>query len=54
MTFWEIFWGTVPLAIMFGAGVFMGVMITSMAATAGRDARERERTEEDENVRDKN
>ena len=54
MTFWEIFWGAVPLAIMFGAGVFMGVTITSVAAAAGRDTRERERMEEDGNVRDKN
>lgn len=42
MTFWEIFWGAVPLAIMFGAGVFMGVTITSMAA-AGKAEPERKK-----------
>lgn len=45
MTFWEIFWGAVPLAIMFGAGVFMGVTITSMAAAGSRESRAREEEE---------
>lgn len=35
-------------ALMFGSGVFVGMMLISMAKVAGRDSRLRERMEENE------